>query len=611
MKFKNIEDVWAYAKNKLVNAQISSIQKTGSSKFFDLTVPKSMVKKFPEDCNRQDLNYTITQTGNNVDYFLENNGWEGSLVDTSDFFDAISGWCGINESEDVKLNQNAIIGVESSHRSGFDKTIIFSYYATRAELEKQFKKVGKPYALDVMPSDEAELHVKNADVDKFKKLISVLNEKIDTTMNMCMMEGIAIKGRPVPERMKSDFSTQEISFIDSIIGKTWYQITPKSKVWKDMSNLMKKSNNTSSKTIDGCGYDVYDAPKGTKFLYMNMGLGAEAFLVGQSNINEAFALKGRPIPDKFKSDFDASERKYIDDAIGSVWYQVTPRSKVYKDATSLKDKSKKLESKRLGWFTYELYEAPKGTKFIYSYDGYGADAYMFGDAKINESEAQDKYREFFENKLKQWNVSSPSELTQEDRSKFFTEIRDEWKKQKVNESFSEDGYEILTQAEFRNDFGSDNNLASYALYSLYNPHLIVKCTSDNPNYGRIVAFAESLPDVTANDKDGIKCYRQTDSNLIIIYGENVYWSYNTGTNLSLLNEAELVKGIGKIFDTLSDVGSMSDNAVRAVIEALGGTMSELSTNPTTNSIKAYKTCEDKYQCLIGELEKRGLRPVNR
>lgn len=611
MKFKNIEDVWAYAKNKLVNAQISSIQKTGSSKFFDLTVPKSMVKKFPEDCNRQDLNYTITQTGSNVDYFLENNGWEGSLVDTSDFFDAISGWCGINESEEKTMNQNAIIGVESSHRSGFDKTITFSYYTSRADLEKQFKKIGKPYALDVLPSDEAEVHVKNADVDKFKGVISALHEKIDTSMNMCMMEGITIKGRPVPDRMKADFSSGEVSLINSTIGKTWYQITPKSKVWKDMNDLMKKSKKSSSKMIDGCSYTIYEAPKGTLFMYMDLGMGASAFLVGQSNINEAFALKGRPVPDKFKSDFDAAERKYIDGTIGTVWYQVTPRSKAYKDAVNLMNKSKKLESKRLGWFTYDLYEAPKGTKFLYAYDGYGSDAFMFGDSKINESEAQDKYREFFENKLKQWNVSSPSELTQEDRSKFFTEIREEWKKQKVNESFVEDGYEILTQDEFRQEFGGNGNLASYALYALYNTRLIVKCTPDNPNYSKIVAFAESLPDVTANDKQGIKCYRQTDSNLIIIYEGNVYWSYNTGTNLALLNEAELVKGLGKVFDTLSDTGTMSDNAVRAAIEALGGTMSELSLNPTTNSIKAYKTCEDEYQCLIGELDKRGLRPVNR
>ena len=629
MKFKNIEDVWAYAKNKLVNAQISSIQRTGSSKFFDLTVPKSMIKKFPEGSRNRDLEYTITETAGEIECFLENTSDVTTIVDTRDFFDAISVWCGINESlneaveytyevfdknaskpiltgtykecvayvvnskdklfmipsldalkkckysssfmndrseinilsrgyikiaadkwechlpqasalggtynsqqvynflkeairknskytyllEGQQMNQNAIIGIESTSETGYDKVITFSYYTSRADLEKQFKKLGKPYMLNVYPGDEAQVFVKNSDVDKFKGLISALTEKIDTTMNMIMMEGITIKGRPVPEKLKGDFSSQEISFINSVIGNTWYQITPKSKVFKDVNTLSGKSRKDSEKFIDGVKYTIYEAPKGTKFLLMDMGMGSEAFL--------------------------------------------------------------------------------------------------FGSPKINESEEGDKYREFFENKLKQWNISSPAELTQQDRSKFFTEIRDEWKKQKVNESFEQNGYTILDQAEFRAEFGGDNNLASYALYSLYNTRLVVKCTPENPKYYKIKAKVESMPEITEMDKGDIHVYRQTASNLIIIYNNNIYWAYNTGTNLQLLNEAELVKGIGRVFDTLSDRGEMSNNAVVAAIKALGDTMSSLSVNPTTNSIKAYKVAEDEYQCLIGELEKRGLRPSNR
>lgn len=580
MKFKNIEDVWAYAKNKLVNAQISSIQRTGSSKFFDLTIPKSMIKKFPEGSRNRDLEYTITETAGEIECFLENTSDVTTIVDTRDFFDAISVWCGINESSE-QMNQNAIIGIESTSETGYDKVITFSYYTSRADLEKQFKKLGKPYMLNVYPGDEAQVFVKNSDVDKFKGLISALTEKIDTTMNMIMMEGITIKGRPVPEKLKGDFSSQEISFINSVIGNTWYQVTPKSKVFKDVNTLSGKSRKDSEKFIDGVKYTIYEAPKGTKFLLMDMGMGSEAFL--------------------------------------------------------------------------------------------------FGSPKINESEEGDKYREFFENKLKQWNISSPAELTQQDRSKFFTEIRDEWKSQKVNEShivtiwdgtkidlsnetedslnkeisnlkkainvinnnkskmskslvasyedlikeinnelrsrmnesYEENGYTILDQAEFRAEFGGDNNLASYALYSLYNTRLVVKCTLENPKYYKIKAKVESMPEITQMDKDDIHVYRQTASNLIVIYHDNIYWAYNTGTNLQLLNEAELVKGIGRVFDTLSDRGEMSNNAVVAAINALGDTMSSLSVNPTTNSIKAYKVAEDEYQCLIGELEKRGLRPVNR
>ena len=611
MKFKNIEDVWAYAKNKLVNAQISNIQRTGSSKFFDLTIPKSMVKKFPEGAERQDLNYTITSVGSMITCFLENNGWEDDIYDTSDFFDAISGWCGINESQ--QMNQNAIISVESSSVSGFDKSILFSYYTSRAELEKQLKKLGKPYKLDVYPSDEAEVHVKNGDVEKFKNLITALKERYEMGANMSMMEGFTIKGRALPDHMKADFTPQEQSFINGHIGNKWYQITQKSKVWKDAYNLMDNAKVVDKKTIDGVLYILYEAPKGTKFIFVNMGMGAECLMFGETKINESengdkykeffenklkqygvsspaelseedkkkffteirnewkqqkvnevFVIKGRAIPDKMKSDFEGAERKYIDEKIGTTWYQITPRSKVYKDAVALMNKSKKVETKNLGWFKYDLYQAPKGTQFLYASDGYGADAFMFGDTKINES-------------------------------------------------LQVDGYEVLDQAEFRSDFAGAGNFASFALQAMYNPRLMVKCTPSHPNYARIKAWVEALPEVPANENQNsaIRCFRQTWSNMIIIYGDNIYWAYNTGTNLQLLNEAELMKGIGKVFDTLSDRGTMSDNAVRSAIEALGGTMAELSVDPTTNSIKAYKACEDEYQCLIGELAKRGLNPINR
>ena len=39
----------------------------------------------------------------------------------------------------------------------------------------------------------------------------------------------------------------------------------------------------------------------------------------------------------------------------------------------------------------------------------------------------DSYKEFFQKTLKKYNVSSPSELSDEDKKKFFTEIEDGWK----------------------------------------------------------------------------------------------------------------------------------------------------------------------------------------
>lgn len=42
------------------------------------------------------------------------------------------------------------------------------------------------------------------------------------------------------------------------------------------------------------------------------------------------------------------------------------------------------------------------------------------------SEAQKAYSQFFKDKLASYNVSSPAELSEEDKSKFFSEITPEW-----------------------------------------------------------------------------------------------------------------------------------------------------------------------------------------
>jgi len=37
-----------------------------------------------------------------------------------------------------------------------------------------------------------------------------------------------------------------------------------------------------------------------------------------------------------------------------------------------------------------------------------------------------EYQKFFKTKLEKWNVSSPSKLSDEDKKKFFAEIKKEW-----------------------------------------------------------------------------------------------------------------------------------------------------------------------------------------
>ena len=44
----------------------------------------------------------------------------------------------------------------------------------------------------------------------------------------------------------------------------------------------------------------------------------------------------------------------------------------------------------------------------------------------NLSERQKEYRQFFKNKLEEYGVNSPAELSPEDKTRFFNEIRREW-----------------------------------------------------------------------------------------------------------------------------------------------------------------------------------------
>lgn len=68
----------------------------------------------------------------------------------------------------------------------------------------------------------------------------------------------------------------------------------------------------------------------------------------------------------------------------------------------------------------------------------------------NESALQDKYRQFFRDKLEAYGVKSPSQLSKEDKSKFFNEIKEEWKSLKdVDESAN--AYEFCKKYTLLND----------------------------------------------------------------------------------------------------------------------------------------------------------------
>jgi len=49
---------------------------------------------------------------------------------------------------------------------------------------------------------------------------------------------------------------------------------------------------------------------------------------------------------------------------------------------------------------------------------------------LAESELSDKYQEYFSKKLKEYNITSPAELEEEDMKKFFNDVSDGWIKGK-------------------------------------------------------------------------------------------------------------------------------------------------------------------------------------
>lgn len=65
------------------------------------------------------------------------------------------------------------------------------------------------------------------------------------------------------------------------------------------------------------------------------------------------------------------------------------------------------------------------------------------------SELQKEYRSFFLEKMSLYGVKSPAELTKENKSEFFTEIKQDWTKYKLNKK--EKQITVTKPAEVYND----------------------------------------------------------------------------------------------------------------------------------------------------------------
>ena len=116
------------------------------------------------------------------------------------------------------------------------------------------------------------------------------------------------------------------------------------------------------------------------------------------------------------------------------------------------------EAEARGWSEYSTQERLNALKLAIMSDGlaYDAEDYVVKDLKdmpkelqaaleivtaVNESEAQDAYREFFRNKLEEFGVKSPAELSEDQKKDFFNQIKAEWpdaKAEMLNESKESD-----------------------------------------------------------------------------------------------------------------------------------------------------------------------------
>lgn len=116
------------------------------------------------------------------------------------------------------------------------------------------------------------------------------------------------------------------------------------------------------------------------------------------------------------------------------------------------------EAEARGWSEYSTQERLNALKLAIMSDGlaYDAEDYVDKDLKdmpkelqaalevvtsVNESEAQDAYREFFRAKLEEFGVKSPAELSEQQKKDFFNQIKAEWpdaKEEMLNESKESD-----------------------------------------------------------------------------------------------------------------------------------------------------------------------------
>jgi len=156
------------------------------------------------------------------------------------------------------------------------------------------------------------------------------------------------------------------------------------------------------------------------------------------------------------------------------------------------------------------------------------------DKKLNESAGD--YKKYFLNKLQDFGVESPADLSTEEKTKFFNEISDEWESQSLNESEDKEktpkDYHSKKLSISSKTF--ENNCKD-AKYIAENMGLFDKETSDNLFNKVIIRIKKEY-----NADEEV-------TNKIIEYIQDLYYK------ASNLNESESFLNLDESFDNLFEV----------------------------------------------------------
>lgn len=295
--------------------------------------------------------------------------------------------------------------------------------------------------------DECDNYVKENDLEEDEniKVIKLDEAIVNVPRNGQTFQKIIDK--------HSRLSLDPLFYGPAVLCRKW-EMLDKSDInaWLNENDRFRKNYVTRLKIVDGKATIEFISKKTsnniTAIFYYSPESGEQWFVPADGKLNEAITL-----PKDFKYgwepeelDLSAKEENFIKKYIKSKKIYQLPdydeengrEVKQFKTLANLLSKAQVLEEFKISSREkYIAYKLPKGTVVVY-YSGseFIGKCFYLPSASINESEAQEKYQAFFKQKLSDYGVSSPAELSTEDKSKFFAEIKKEWPDAKINEGIA-------------------------------------------------------------------------------------------------------------------------------------------------------------------------------